>query len=124
MDTRRNLSVEDEKQLQINFSQLYYSNEKYFSYSQIAELLQFGVPGTKYEKFNVNHLLYYYIKFHFAPRGYSRKNKLFRKKKKRPKKRVLKNLPKWRQMNPFKVAKLWDEFDGSWTEFVKHIENL
>ena len=123
MDSRRNLSVEDEKQLQIDFSQLYYSNEKYFSYSQIAELLQFGVSGTKYEKLNVNHLLYYYIKFHFAPRGYSRKIELIQKKKK-PKKRVLRNLPKWRRMNIMKVAQMWDEFDGSWTEFVKHIENL
>ena len=122
MDKRRNLSVEDEKQLKIDFAKLYY-NETFFTYKQIAEKLQFGVAGTLYEKLSKRHLGYYYLRFHFTSRLKTEKLKLFKKKKK-PKHKVLKNLPKWRKMNSFEVAKLWGEFNGSWSEFIEHVESV
>ena len=57
------LNPEDEEKFKIEFSELWLSEKPKYSGSEIAEKLQFGVEGTKYEKLKPEYVYFYRQKF-------------------------------------------------------------
>lgn len=120
---KRLLSPEHEKQLKNDLRLLFCAKE--LNHAEIAKKLGFGKPGP-YEHlvygepnskgYRKDHVQHYINKFDFhvcLP--------TFKKSAPSKKHRTVSG-PKYKKMNRFKVAELWNNFKGTWTEFNKQLE--
>jgi hypothetical protein len=117
---RKLLSQKVEKKLRVELKKLWYSDNPVYRIDDIAETLQFGVKGSAYENLRVRHVHYYKHKFGLFSRGRFIFSKHYQAKKAskaaHKRKSVFESEEK---VDKLKRAKDWENFDGSWTEFVK-----
>ena len=115
------LTPEVERKLQSELTELWNSRDPVYTSRQIAEELKFGVKGTPYEALREQHVMYYYYKFHLPHRPRSIFSHNYRPRKARmfPTAKIIKREHEIEaSINVLQRAQKWNEFDGSWSEFV------
>jgi hypothetical protein len=119
MRGRRLLSNAAEEQLKRELTYLWNCCNPMYTVKQIAHILKVGQAGTIYESLTEQSIWYYHSKFSLH-RGISRSKKAQKLKQCM---RVLKSAVKYdlakEKFDIVALAKKWEEFDGTWTEFAR-----